>query len=91
MPAAQPAHVHAHCCRRDDPELLRSGRVTLAARDGWQGWEEAAPFDIIHVGAAAATVPNKLVSRLLAPDLRRVANHRVSLWAQPGCNGMRVK
>jgi Protein-L-isoaspartate(D-aspartate) O-methyltransferase (PCMT) len=49
--------------RRDDAAaLLDGGRVTLMQRSGWDGVPEAAPFDAIHVGAAAATVPRALVS-----------------------------
>lgn len=32
--------------------------------DGWKGWAEKGPFDAIHVGAAAETIPEDLVSQL---------------------------
>jgi protein-L-isoaspartate(D-aspartate) O-methyltransferase len=32
--------------------------------DGWQGWEAKGPFDAIIVTAAAASVPNALISQL---------------------------
>eukprot|EP01103_Thecamoeba_quadrilineata_P014065 TRINITY_DN4079_c0_g1_i2.p1 TRINITY_DN4079_c0_g1~~TRINITY_DN4079_c0_g1_i2.p1 ORF type:complete len:191 (+),score=39.13 TRINITY_DN4079_c0_g1_i2:188-760(+) len=50
--------------RTDDPELLDSGRIILKVGDGWEGVPEVAPFDLIHVGAAAARVPEKLVEQL---------------------------
>ncbi|XP_051942193.1 l-isoaspartyl protein carboxyl methyltransferase, like isoform X2 [Hippocampus zosterae] len=41
----------------DDPELIASGRIKLVVGDGRLGYPEGAPYDAIHVGAAAATVP----------------------------------
>lgn len=32
--------------------------------NGWLGCPEEAPFDAIHVGAAAASLPSKLVEQL---------------------------
>lgn len=32
--------------------------------DGWKGWAEKGPYDAIHVGAAAETIPEDLVSQL---------------------------
>ncbi|CAM9760057.1 unnamed protein product [Chrysoparadoxa australica] len=49
---------------KDDSKLLSSGRVQLLTRDGWNGLPEEAPFDAIHVGAAAREVPLKLVEQL---------------------------
>uniref|UniRef100_A0A3Q3WL74 Protein-L-isoaspartate O-methyltransferase n=1 Tax=Mola mola TaxID=94237 RepID=A0A3Q3WL74_MOLML len=48
----------------DDAELLTSGRIKLADGDGRFGFPEGAPYDAIHVGAAAATVPNSLLEQL---------------------------
>ncbi|MBN3326298.1 PIMT methyltransferase, partial [Atractosteus spatula] len=48
----------------DDPELLTSGRVKLLVADGRQGFPEGAPYDAIHVGAAAAAVPKALLAQL---------------------------
>lgn len=53
--------------RKADADLLDDGIVQLRVGNGWQGWAEAAPFDAIHVGAAAASVPMDLVGQLLAP------------------------
>eukprot|EP00978_Attheya_sp_CCMP212_P004143 scaffold9012_cov54-Attheya_sp.AAC.1 len=38
--------------------------VELKVGDGWKGLPEAAPFDAIHVGAAADTFPKNLMSQL---------------------------
>jgi len=48
----------------DDPELLKSGKIELKVGDGWKGDPENAPFDVIHVGAAAASLPQSLVDQL---------------------------
>ena len=50
--------------KRHEQALLTSGRVTLRVGDGWQGIASEAPFDAIHVGAAADEVPSKLVEQL---------------------------
>jgi len=50
--------------RRGNPALLESGRVKLIAGDGRKGFPEQAPYDAIHVGAAAATIPNALIDQL---------------------------
>ncbi|CAJ1957893.1 unnamed protein product [Cylindrotheca closterium] len=47
-----------------DSDLLESGTVRIALRDGWKGWEEEAPFDAIHVGAAADSLPEQLLNQL---------------------------
>jgi len=47
-----------------DADLLTSGTVTLQAANGWQGLPDAAPFDAIHVGAAAAAFPQQLALQL---------------------------
>eukprot|EP01089_Gocevia_fonbrunei_P010592 TRINITY_DN2352_c0_g1_i1.p1 TRINITY_DN2352_c0_g1~~TRINITY_DN2352_c0_g1_i1.p1 ORF type:complete len:236 (-),score=42.27 TRINITY_DN2352_c0_g1_i1:95-763(-) len=49
---------------KDHPEYLESGRVKIMYRDGWKGMPEQAPFDCIHVGAAAATIPKALTDQL---------------------------
>ncbi|XP_049595369.1 l-isoaspartyl protein carboxyl methyltransferase, like [Syngnathus scovelli] len=48
----------------DDPELITSGRVRLVMGDGRLGYPEGAPYDAIHVGAAAPTVPKALLEQL---------------------------
>jgi hypothetical protein len=42
---------------KDDPDLRKSGVVNVIVGNGWKGAPEEGPFDCIHVGAAAATLP----------------------------------
>eukprot|EP00250_Pteridium_aquilinum_P012349 c20672_g1_i5 orf=147-803(+) len=44
--------------------LLESGRLSIHAADGKLGYPDGAPYDAIHVGAAAANVPDALVAQL---------------------------
>jgi protein-L-isoaspartate(D-aspartate) O-methyltransferase len=44
--------------------LLASGRLQLVVGDGRRGYEASAPYDAIHVGAAAAEIPQALISQL---------------------------
>nr|XP_027795220.1 protein-L-isoaspartate(D-aspartate) O-methyltransferase isoform X3 [Marmota flaviventris] len=50
--------------RKDDPTLLTSGRVQLVVGDGRMGYAAEAPYDAIHVGAAAPVVPQALIDQL---------------------------
>ncbi|UYV82740.1 PCMT1 [Cordylochernes scorpioides] len=50
--------------KKDQPGLLESGRVTLVVGDGRKGYPEHAPYDAIHVGAAAAEIPDALIDQL---------------------------
>lgn len=50
--------------RKQDGDLLESGLVTIQIGDGWKGLPSEAPFDAIHVGAAADGMPFELVSQL---------------------------
>ena len=50
--------------KRDDASLLDSGRVVLQVVDGFDGLEEHGPYDAIHVGAAAPSIPQVLVKQL---------------------------
>ncbi|XP_041536007.1 protein-L-isoaspartate(D-aspartate) O-methyltransferase isoform X4 [Microtus oregoni] len=50
--------------KKDDPMLLSSGRVRLVVGDGRMGYAEEAPYDAIHVGAAAPVVPQALIDQL---------------------------
>ena len=47
--------------------LLNSGQVAFVKGDGRKGWEENAPYDAIHVGAAAVEISTELVEQLKAP------------------------
>lgn len=44
--------------------LLESGILKLVTGDGWKGMPTEAPFDVIHVGAAAANIPTALIDQL---------------------------
>ncbi|KAL4325488.1 hypothetical protein GQ457_11G028010 [Hibiscus cannabinus] len=44
--------------------LLKEGSLSLHAGDGRQGWPECAPYDAIHVGAAAPEIPQPLIDQL---------------------------
>lgn len=50
--------------RKQDGDLLQRNVVEVMLRDGWKGLEEEAPFDAIHVGAAADSLPLQLVNQL---------------------------
>ncbi|EJD00174.1 protein-L-isoaspartate O-methyltransferase [Fomitiporia mediterranea MF3/22] len=46
---------------------LESGEVEMVVGDGRKGWPAAAPYDAIHVGAAAPEIPKELIDQLKAP------------------------
>ncbi|XP_016382416.1 protein-L-isoaspartate(D-aspartate) O-methyltransferase-like isoform X1 [Sinocyclocheilus rhinocerous] len=48
----------------DDPELLAFGRIKLVVGDGRLGYPDEAPYDAIHIGAAAPTLPKALLEQL---------------------------
>uniref|UniRef100_A0A182IXW7 protein-L-isoaspartate(D-aspartate) O-methyltransferase n=1 Tax=Anopheles atroparvus TaxID=41427 RepID=A0A182IXW7_ANOAO len=48
----------------DDQSLIDTGKVILVEGDGRQGCKEHAPFDCIHVGAAAPETPQELINQL---------------------------
>ena len=52
---------------KEGEELLESGVVEFVKGDGRKGWPEGAPFDAIHVGAAAAEHHEALEKQLKAP------------------------
>jgi protein-L-isoaspartate(D-aspartate) O-methyltransferase len=56
--------TRANMERAGDDDLLSNGVVTLQAANGWLGLPEAAPFDAIHVGAAAHAFPAVLAQQL---------------------------
>lgn len=55
---------------RKSPEgrdLLEKGQVVFVKADGRRGWSDGAPYDAIHVGAAAVEAHAPLVEQLKAP------------------------
>ena len=55
---------------RKSPEgrqLLEQGGIRFVRADGRLGWPEDAPYDAIHVGAAAAGQNQVLIEQLKAP------------------------
>ncbi|XP_023335439.1 protein-L-isoaspartate(D-aspartate) O-methyltransferase [Eurytemora carolleeae] len=57
---------------RDGKEsLLTNGQLQLVVGDGRQGYSSGGPYDAIHVGAAAPTLPQHLVDQL-APGGRLI-------------------
>ncbi|XP_043269238.1 protein-L-isoaspartate(D-aspartate) O-methyltransferase-like [Venturia canescens] len=57
--------------RDDCPHFIRDGRVKFIEGDGRLGYPEEGPYDAIHVGAAAESLPEELVKQL-APGGRMV-------------------
>ncbi|KAL6524554.1 Protein-L-isoaspartate O-methyltransferase 2 [Orobanche hederae] len=51
--------------------LLKEGSISIHVGDGRQGWPDLAPYDAIHVGAAAPEIPPALIEQL-KPDGRLV-------------------
>ena len=47
------------------------GQLELVVGDGRRGWSQSGPYNAIHVGAAAPTLPQELVDQL-APGGRMV-------------------
>ena len=51
--------------KRDGKQsYLTSGRVKMVVGDGREGYDKLAPYDAIHVGAAAPLLPQALVDQL---------------------------
>ena len=50
--------------KKDHPELLERGIVEIKEGDGWKGDPQNAPYDVIHVGAGADSLPEELVKQL---------------------------
>lgn len=44
--------------------LLKDGSLSVHVTDGRHGWPELAPYDAIHVGAAAPEIPQALIEQL---------------------------
>jgi protein-L-isoaspartate(D-aspartate) O-methyltransferase len=52
---------------QDGRQLQESGKVKFIKADGRLGWKEGAPYDAIHVGAAAETLHPVLIEQLRTP------------------------
>lgn len=50
--------------KADDESLLDTGKIILVEGDGREGCKEYAPYDCIHVGAAASSTPQELINQL---------------------------
>lgn len=50
--------------KKGNPDLLAKERVKLICGDGRRGYEPGQPYDAIHVGAAAADLPQALLEQL---------------------------
>ncbi|XP_022654262.1 protein-L-isoaspartate(D-aspartate) O-methyltransferase-like isoform X2 [Varroa jacobsoni] len=50
--------------KKNNSKLLDSCQLKLIVGDGRKGYAEDAPYDIIHVGAAADTLPTELIDQL---------------------------
>ena len=48
-------------------DMLEKGQVEFIKADGRRGWADGAPYDAIHVGAAAVETHAPLVEQLKAP------------------------
>ena len=48
-------------------EMLKRGQASFIKGDGRKGWVPGAPYDAIHVGAAAVETHAPLVEQLKAP------------------------
>ncbi|KAF9431788.1 hypothetical protein BGZ76_011697 [Entomortierella beljakovae] len=52
---------------KDHPEYLDEGRVSFHTADGRVGFPQNAPYDAIHVGAAADSMHKELIDQLNSP------------------------
>ena len=49
---------------KDNLQKELGDRIKFERRDGWTGLPDHGPFDAIHVGAAAETIPDALLDQL---------------------------
>lgn len=66
--------------RKHDGDLLEQGTVQLKVGNGWEGWPEVAPFDAIHVGAAADGFPCTLADQLCVGGVMVVPLGPAEVW-----------
>ncbi|XP_029195165.2 protein-L-isoaspartate(D-aspartate) O-methyltransferase-like [Acropora millepora] len=50
--------------KKGNADLLESGQLVIITGDGRKGFENDAPYDAIHVGAAAYPIPDALIEQL---------------------------
>lgn len=50
--------------KQQNSDLMTSGRIVLVIGDGRRGYADDAPYDAIHVGAAAHPIPDALLEQL---------------------------
>ena len=50
--------------QKEDGDLFDSKTVQVMVGDGWKGYPAEAPYNAIHVGAAAAIFPKDLLNQL---------------------------
>ena len=48
-------------------DALRGIDISVRRGDGYQGWEEHAPYDAIVISAAAPCIPRPLIEQLKSP------------------------
>jgi len=63
-------------------DQLTGGDIVMVAGDGRRGFTESAPYDAIHVGAAAPHMPQALVDQLARPGRMfiPVGTHRQAIY-----------
>ncbi|KAK0520942.1 hypothetical protein OC842_006941 [Tilletia horrida] len=61
---------------------LDGGRIEVHTGDGRLGWPPGAPYSIIHVGAAAPSIPQALIDQLARPGrlFIPVGQHSQDIW-----------
>lgn len=67
---------------RWQPELLKLSNVSLKIGNGWHGDQENAPFDAIHVGAAARGLPRELLDQVACDGGRLLIPYEVEHYEQ---------
>jgi hypothetical protein len=58
--------------RKHHAQMLDSGRVVLMQGDGRKGYPQLAPYNAIHVGAAAPSIPQDVCIVVFTHLFRRV-------------------